>query len=131
MRARLQRAEERRANCRAVKTGRREFVEQDVAVLQSHQPRLPFRRNRAFLGEQRPGAELECDLTKLRIVDPMLPFLQIPDAAGHDDRHLVRDVALAHRLAQRLRSEEHTSELQSIMRISYAAFCLKKKNKTY
>src|SRR3546814_3814997 len=31
--------------------------------------------------------------------------------------------------AQR-RSEEHTSELQSLLRISYAVFCLKKKNKT-
>src|SRR3546814_8925606 len=29
------------------------------------------------------------------------------------------------------RSEEHTSELQSLMRISYAVFCLKKKNKIY
>src|SRR3546814_10866197 len=29
-----------------------------------------------------------------------------------------------------LRSEEHTSELQSLMRISYAVFCLKKNNKT-
>src|SRR3546814_1942819 len=29
--------------------------------------------------------------------------------------------------AARLRSEEHTSELQSLMRISYAVFCLKKK----
>src|SRR3546814_10101894 len=29
------------------------------------------------------------------------------------------------------RSEEHTSELQSLMRISYAVFCLKKKNKKY
>src|SRR3546814_7939572 len=28
-------------------------------------------------------------------------------------------------------SEEHTSELQSLMRISYAVFCLKKKNKKY
>src|SRR3546814_1285663 len=28
----------------------------------------------------------------------------------------------------RVRSEEHTSELQSLMRISYAVFCLKKKN---
>src|SRR3546814_2822650 len=28
------------------------------------------------------------------------------------------------------RSEEHTSELQSLMRISYAVFCLKKKNKS-
>src|SRR3546814_7407121 len=32
---------------------------------------------------------------------------------------------------QRPRSEEHTSELQSLMRISYAVFCLKKKNQTY
>src|SRR3546814_8846575 len=31
--------------------------------------------------------------------------------------------------AQLTRSEEHTSELQSLMRISYAVFCLKKKNK--
>src|SRR3546814_4807606 len=29
------------------------------------------------------------------------------------------------------RSEEHTSELQSLMRISYAVFCLKTKNKQY
>src|SRR3546814_10425418 len=32
-------------------------------------------------------------------------------------------------LLQSLRSEEHTSELQSLMRISYAVFCLKKKKK--
>src|SRR3546814_8146938 len=32
------------------------------------------------------------------------------------------------RADQRQRSEEHTSELQSLMRISYAVFCLKKKN---
>src|SRR3546814_6535285 len=31
---------------------------------------------------------------------------------------------------QPTRSEEHTSELQSLMRISYAVFCLKKKNTT-
>src|SRR3546814_1830017 len=31
--------------------------------------------------------------------------------------------------APQLRSEEYTSELQSLMRISYAVFCLKKKNK--
>src|SRR3546814_4478210 len=31
--------------------------------------------------------------------------------------------------ACRKRSEEHTSELQSLMRISYAVFCLKKKNR--
>src|SRR3546814_10755823 len=32
--------------------------------------------------------------------------------------------------ARSSRSEEHTSELQSLMRISYAVFCLKKKKKT-
>src|SRR3546814_5645863 len=35
----------------------------------------------------------------------------------------------APRLGLSLRSEEHTSELQSLMRISYAVLCLKKKNK--
>src|SRR3546814_12083566 len=33
--------------------------------------------------------------------------------------------------AKLARSEEHTSELQSLMRISYAVFCLKKKNTKY
>src|SRR3546814_1345341 len=33
------------------------------------------------------------------------------------------------RVVQRFKSEEHTSELQSLMRISYAVFCLKKKTK--
>src|SRR3546814_9970920 len=36
----------------------------------------------------------------------------------------------AWRRAAGRRSEEHTSELQSLMRISYAVFCLKKKKKT-
>src|SRR3546814_1324925 len=55
-----------------------------------------------------------------------------------DHRHLVADadpqplrqaVAQDHRVAafEAIRSEEHTSELQSLMRISYAVFCLKKK----
>src|SRR3546814_8063518 len=36
---------------------------------------------------------------------------------------------VAGRMAIQARSEEHTSELQSLMRISYAVFCLKKKTK--
>src|SRR3546814_3417501 len=36
----------------------------------------------------------------------------------------------AHQLRAVVRSEEHTSELQSLMRISYAVFCLQKKNTT-
>src|SRR3546814_8975133 len=40
-----------------------------------------------------------------------------------------RDVPDAPGRNHEARSEEHTSELQSLMRISYAVFCLKKKNK--
>src|SRR3546814_7261175 len=44
--------------------------------------------------------------------------------AGLDFGHLQRG---RHWLGYPYRSEEHTSELQSLMRISYAVFCLKKK----
>src|SRR3546814_3265464 len=40
------------------------------------------------------------------------------------------EACLANSVPYAMRSEEHTSELQSLMRISYAVFCLKKKNKT-
>src|SRR3546814_1277056 len=40
-----------------------------------------------------------------------------------------RDCLKAFRARVGERSEEHTSEFQSLMRISYAVFCLKKKNK--
>src|SRR3546814_6947698 len=49
------------------------------------------------------------------IADPGLEYSTLPPASKIDDKG---------------RSEEHTSELQSLMRISYAVFCLKKKNKT-
>src|SRR3546814_5992956 len=50
------------------------------------------------------------------------------DAAGRDQFGRVRQI-VARPLAQRLveRSEEQTSELQSLMRIAYAVFCLQKK----
>src|SRR3546814_8477618 len=49
-----------------------------------------------------------------------------------DTLYLVGDIIDGWRLKRGWywRSEEHTSELQSLMRISYAVFCLKKKNKT-
>src|SRR3546814_12176366 len=47
---------------------------------------------------------------------------RLPSAAGVHSHH-------RHHVFPR--SEEHTSELQSLMRISYAVFCLKKKNKSY
>src|SRR3546814_4793896 len=52
-------------------------------------------------------------------------------AAG-PERPLARVLRPIRSMAQnaRKRSEEHTSELQSLMRISYAVFCLKKKKNT-
>src|SRR3546814_8345629 len=43
--------------------------------------------------------------------------------------HFVADDPMTLAGVRAVRSEEHTSELQSLMRISYAVFCLKKKNK--
>src|SRR3546814_10096773 len=54
---------------------------------------------------------IEADLARLRVVE----------ALGELEEG---------RLAGARRSEEHTSELQSLMRISYAVFCLKKKQQT-
>src|SRR3546814_4763162 len=53
----------------------------------------------------------------LSAVEDYFAFGYVPD-----DTSIVAGV-------EKLRSEEHTSELQSLMRISYAVFCLKKNNK--
>src|SRR3546814_7278695 len=58
----------------------------------------------------------------------------VPHACVGRDRpaglHQRRCPARHRAVAARARSEEHTSELQSLMRISYAVFCLKKKKNT-
>src|SRR3546814_2873569 len=48
------------------------------------------------------------------------------ERAQHSPSHIRRSASCEDRGR---RSEEHTSELQSLMRISYAVFCLKKKNR--
>src|SRR3546814_16471158 len=53
------------------------------------------------------------------------------DRADHLVRAGLVDGELLRRRRARHRSEEHTSELQSLMRISYAVFCLKKKKKKH
>src|SRR3546814_3332846 len=50
-----------------------------------------------------------------------LPAARVDRGARNQDRAYVH-------AGRAYRSEEHTSELQSLMRISYAVFCLKKKN---
>src|SRR3546814_5448024 len=76
------------------------------------------------------GADvLEEALTELGVVG-----VDLPSALGAVEDQLVLGVRLGEQIVDRGvgdtlagRSEEHTSELQSLMRISYAVFCLKKK----
>src|SRR3546814_3979351 len=77
----------------------------------------------------------ERTLQKMRPLDPFDEFfgqyLGIEQILGvrHGPQRPDRDRIVGCDEAQGLqRSEEHTSELQSLMRISYAVFCLKKKN---
>src|SRR3546814_2758690 len=58
---------------------------------------------------------------------PLIIFHPHGEIVARDTRIVDEDIKLV-QLFYRLRSEEHTSELQSLMRISYAVFCLKKKN---
>src|SRR3546814_1382702 len=61
--------------------------------------------------------------------------LDVAEGGDHGDRGVgeaggdVADQLQPGAVGQAHRSEEHTSELQSLMRISYAVFCLKKKKK--
>src|SRR3546814_4927404 len=60
------------------------------------------------------------------------PMLAVKDKAPAIFEGLAASVPFPKRLGkpEEFRSEEHTYELQSLMRISYAVFCLKKKKKT-
>src|SRR3546814_7568671 len=56
-------------------------------------------------------------------------FGAVVDHGAEAGEHLkFEELRIRETQAFRQRSEEHTSELQSLMRISYAVFCLKKKN---
>src|SRR3546814_4177551 len=63
---------------------------------------------------------------------PVTLYLVVPPSDINRTKPLIRLILnqIGRRLTEELtlsRSEEHTSELQSLMRISYAVFCLKKK----
>src|SRR3546814_1726075 len=76
----------------------------------------------------RPQFLLDCEAALQRIaegVDGIVAMVGWPQSAGsvvYNAISVLRDGGI--------RSEEHTSELQSLMRISYAVFCLKQKKKT-
>src|SRR3546814_7554039 len=78
---------------------------------------------------------LDSKITKFESANPVLVTLNLghnlpaaPDASGHARLSHSITFGDAWRLKSSVdaRSEEHTSELQSLMRISYAVFCLKK-----
>src|SRR3546814_1000674 len=63
-----------------------------------------------------------------RVIDKLIDDRRSSPAFRIGALHRTNDVAALTHAAQRvgkIRSEEHTSELQSLMRISYAVFCLK------
>src|SRR3546814_4879647 len=78
-----------------------------------------------------PGSTTRPPTATLALISPG-PFLNGPRwiAARAKQGSPELAIALESRIAPLMtkRSEEHTSELQSLMRISYAVFCLKKKN---
>src|SRR3546814_10151872 len=69
-------------------------------------------------GRDNPWAEV-FDATRIGDADTVKKLVE---ENVHVGKRFVKD-----RVARLRRSEEHTSELQSLMRISYAVFCLKKK----
>src|SRR3546814_6926884 len=90
-----------------------------------HQPAAGRRRRGASARRARGGGAVAAAAS--RPWPPTLRGPALPEGAGtqhHAGRwpHRVRAPGAA-------RSEDHTSELQSLMRISYAVFCLKKKKK--
>src|SRR3546814_1918668 len=92
-----------------------DHLEAADGVLQRH---VLARRTGEHLGHVEGLAEEALDLARAR--HGLLVFLaQLVHAQDRDDV-----------LELLVRSEEHTSELQSLMRISYAVFCLKKKKNT-
>src|SRR3546814_3109890 len=75
-------------------------------------------------------ANLAEKVVRSPVLAPVLaPLLAFPDfASSAKARPSARWSAVSKLSARRVRSEEHTSELQSLMRISYAVFCLQTKN---
>src|SRR3546814_2818260 len=87
--------------------GERQDCGRGVEALQTHPS------SRRYAQRYNTAATDPLRVSRRQFFHPRLPL------SGQPDRRLCP-----------IRSEEHTSDLQSLMRISYAVFCLKKKNNT-
>src|SRR3546814_5276454 len=90
---------------------------------------MPHHRH---VGEREPGSVPFFDGQRFGLV--VVPTVDRPLVAHHVPPEVCHEIdtgAIASRQNDTFgRLEEHTSELQSLMRISYAVFCLKKKKNT-
>src|SRR3546814_2326479 len=89
--------------------------------------RSPARRDRRGVGPAgRPAADRPGDAGHAAVgMSADLAFQQSPGSGSMRNERATRVLVVDDE--DNIRSEEHTSELQSLMRISYAVFCLKKK----
>src|SRR3546814_1233464 len=91
-----------------------------------------FRSDDGTAGHERPAARRPCrrrdSEQRIHRNDDDGPDGQRRSAAAGTRRPCAAGAEPAGGRGRTRRSEEHTSELQSLMRISYAVFCLKKKN---
>src|SRR3546814_6239780 len=108
---------------RAPKDGERYFALTKLISVNFDDPEVVRHRvNFDNLTPLYPTQKLTLDATDPTVKDKSARVIDIVSPQGKGQRALI--VA-----PPRTRSEEHTTELQSLMRISYAVFCLKKKKK--
>src|SRR3546814_8111641 len=97
--------------------------------------RMPYRMhseylNRLFLNDDLAEGKYKVDDRTITLSAIDIPMFVVGTERDHvAPWHSVHKIHLL--TGAEIRSEEHTSELQSLMRISYAVFCLKKKKTLY
>src|SRR3546814_4253357 len=108
-------------------------LNRQLAAIAQHRPADDAEHDHRRAGTAKDGAAITLGPERC-IKEDRLEHLAIDDDEGEQEQEPGR--ARRKRLVQLVanislpRSEEHTSELQSLMRISYAVFCLKKKTRT-